>query len=221
MSTSARDARSCVATSRPRPEESTNGTSPRSSTSSRGLSASTRSSTGSKAKVADMSRSPASVRSTPSPLAVSSMVNRGITVEPSRSAPPSTGTPSGEPGLLEVQIALDETLDVGPQAAVVAQPEQRVALHADQLAPQVGVAPAGRADVRGAVLVAAAEDGLAGAEARAVELAHAPQLLLARRALVLELVDPIQRGLRGLQARDRLVGRPRALALEVEDAQQG
>src|SRR5829696_7168532 len=231
MSTSAFEARSCVAISRPTPEESTNGTSPRSRTSSRGLSASTRSSTGSSVKVADMSRSPERTRSTPSERGVSSMLNPAIpsSVPGLRGSQPAGGafaaaglarSSRGQPGLLEVQVALDQPLDVRSQPPVVAQAEQHGPLDADQLAAQVRVAPAGLAHVAGAVLVATAQHGLAGAEAPPVELPHPAQLLLGRGSLVLELVEAVQRGLRRLQPRDRLVGRPRPVALHAQEAQE-
>ena len=128
---------------------------------------------------------------------------------------------SREAGLLEVEVALDQPLDVGPQLALVAQ--RRAARRARRRSAR-GAGRCSGGGSRGrrarAVLLAAAEHGLAGAEARAVELAHAPQLLLARRALVLELVEPVERRLGGLQPRDRLLGRPRPLALQPQRAQQ-
>ena len=90
------------------------------------------------------------------------------------------------------------------------RPSSALALDADQLAAQLAVARGALAHVGGPSGSLAAEHGLAArgsARGRArAGAAAAPR----RRALVLELVEPVERRLRRLQPRDRLVGRPRA-----------
>src|SRR4051794_22141686 len=123
-----------------------------------------------------------------------------------------------EPRLFEVEIALDQPLDVLADLALVAQPEHGGALGADQLAPQVAVAQALLVDRLRRLL--AADDGHTLAKARAVEVPEAPQRLLADAVLVLELVEPVERGLGSLQARDRLLGTPLARAGDTQRADQ-
>src|SRR4051794_12020133 len=117
--------------------------------------------------------------------------------------PTDVRSASAQARLLEVEVALDQALDVLRDLALVAQPEHRGALGLDQLTAQVGVAQPLLVDRLGRRV--AAEDRHALAEAGAVEVAQPAQRLLAGALLLLELVEPVERRLRGLQARDRLL----------------
>ena len=119
-------------------------------------------------------------------------------------------------GFVEVEVALDPAQHVA-RSLPSAQLEQRRPLRGDQVAAKLPVlrelAPAVLRDL------AAAEHGDADREAPAVELAQPPDRLAAR-ALLLELVEPVERRLRRLQPGDRLVRRPALSPAQLELAQQ-
>src|SRR4051812_23235060 len=148
----------------------------------------------------------------------SSLQLRARSPRPPRFRGRSTNVALAQARLLEVQVALDQALDILGDLALVAQPEHRRALGLDQLAPQVGVAQALVVDGVGRLL--ATEDRDALAKARAVEVAQPPQRLVARALLVFELVKPVERRLRRLQARDRLLRAPLARARQLQGADQ-
>src|SRR6185503_7515409 len=173
---------------------------------------------------------PSALPSTGAGYQVSSTRPASVTVaRPSPQAPSSIGAVMArtvaaargsrpQPGLLEVQVALDAAYHVGRHPVAGAEVEERPPLRADDVAPE-RAEPAERR--RGPVAVAGGpvERGDALLEARPVELAEALQLVL-RRPLVLELVEAVERGLRGLEPGERLVGRPHVLAGQAQRAQE-
>jgi len=80
-------------------------------------------------------------------------------------APSPACSPRPQPGLLEIEVALDDAQQLGLEPPAVAQVDQRAALDADE-APCAARSGAGGLDVRGAVRVVAADGGLAAAKAR-------------------------------------------------------
>src|SRR5689334_2449676 len=102
-----------------------------------------------------------------------------------------TAGSSPDPGLLQVQVALDHAQGFVAEAPRASQLQQFFALDADQLAAEEAVV----GDLLladGDLGVLAAEDGLAHAEAGSVEVAEALQLRLVGAAVVLHFVEAVE-----------------------------
>src|SRR4051812_21251430 len=111
-----------------------------------------------------------------------------------------------QPGLLQIEVRLDAPEEVLLESALGSQPQQGPALDIDQLLTSASIAGQGILDRRLAVL--AREGGYTACEPRLVDLAQPLDRGVGNSSLGrLDLLQPVESGLRRGESRDGLIGR--------------